>query len=86
MVASALQFLVTRTNKLPFFFQPLGWLSPTDTHGDRGALSHLQVVRCDDGNVTRLDASIQQSLDVQTDEEHLTWKETKSESPGKGIV
>ena len=38
-----------------------------------GALSHLEVVRCDDGNVARSDASLHQGLDVQADETHLAW-------------
>lgn len=73
---SALWFLVPRTNELRLFPQP-PW---------GGALSNLQVVRRDDGNVARLDAGTQQRLDVETNEEHFTCSETMSMVPGQGTL
>lgn len=69
-VTLALDFVVTEANNLlcPSSLE----LSPMIQRDKEGS-SHLEVVGCDDGNVTRLDPRIHQGLDVQSDEADFTW-------------
>lgn len=60
-------------------------LSPV-TQRNKGDPSHLKVVGCDDGNITCMDPSIHQRLDVQSDEANFAWGgETAVFSEGHAI-